>query len=68
MTPQPLPPPSYQKPWLSYQDQVALLQSHGMVIADLAAAAAVEHVKDHSAGGLCVQCEGWQYYKGNGGR
>jgi len=31
----PLPPPDdYQKPWKSYEEQIALLQSRGMVIAN----------------------------------
>jgi len=58
MTPQPLPPPSYQKPWLSYQDQVALLQSRGMVIADLAAAAEfLRHVNYYRFSGYCLAFE-----------
>lgn len=51
--PPPLPP--YQKPWLSHQDQVALLQSRGMVVDDVQAAIEfLQHINYYRFSGFCV--------------
>ena len=45
----------YQKPWLSLQDQIALLQSRGMVIADAQAAIEfLQHINYYRFSFFCV--------------
>lgn len=55
------PPPrlsAYQKPWLSYQDQIALLQSRGMVIDDVHTAIEfLEHVNYYRFSRFCAAFE-----------
>lgn len=55
-----LPPPKspFNKPWLSYQDQVALLQQRGLTIADPAAAAGfLSHTNYYRFSGYCLAFE-----------
>lgn len=50
--------PHYQKPWLSFRDQVALFQSRGLVIADLSAAEDfLRHTNYYRFSGYCVAFE-----------
>ncbi len=50
--------PPYQKPWLSYQDQILLLQSRGMIITDLRAAIDfLKHVNYYRFSGFCLVFE-----------
>ena len=55
----PLPPlASYQKPWKSYQDQLALLQARGLIVADANAALAfLCHVNYYRFSGYCLTFE-----------
>lgn len=56
----PPPPhlPAYQKPWLSYQDQIGLLQSRGMVIDNVQAAIEfLQHINYYRFSGFCVVFE-----------
>jgi abortive infection bacteriophage resistance protein len=49
---------SYQKPWLSYRDQVALLQSRGLVVADVQAAEDFfRHLNYYRFSGYCLAFE-----------
>jgi abortive infection bacteriophage resistance protein len=49
---------SYTKPWLSYQDQVSLLESRGMAIGDVRAAAEfLRHVNYYRFSGFCLAFE-----------
>ena len=49
---------SYQKPWRSYQDQVAMLQQRGLVVSDLAAAADfLSHINYYRFSGYCLAFE-----------
>ena len=58
MSPRPLPLPSYQKPWLSYADQIALLSSRGLVIANVPAATDfLRHVSYYRFSGYCLAFE-----------
>ena len=53
------PPRSpYQKPWLSYQDQVSLLQWRGLIITDHQAAIRfLQHVNYYRFSGFCLAFE-----------
>ena len=56
----PAPPPllPYNKPWLSYQDQIALLQSRGMAVHDVPAAIEfLRHVNYYRFSGYCLVFE-----------
>jgi hypothetical protein len=55
----PAPPrPSYTKPWKSYEDQVALLQTRGLVVADsVVATTFFRHVNYHRFSGYCLAFE-----------
>jgi len=58
LPPAPLPLLPYSKPWLSYQDQVALLQSRGMVVHDVQAATEfLRHVNYYRFSGYCLVFE-----------
>lgn len=58
---------SYQKPWLSYQDQVLLLQSRGLVINDLQAAVEfLRHVNYYRFSGFCLAFESSRHQFQNG--
>jgi len=57
MAPPPQPAP-FSKPWLSYQDQVALLQQRGLAVADPGAAAQfLSHVNYYRFSGYCLAFE-----------
>ncbi|MBN1553611.1 MAG: Abi family protein [Phycisphaerae bacterium] len=50
--------PSYRKPWLSYQDQVSLLQSRGVIIDDVQKAVEfLQHVNYYRFSGYCLAFE-----------
>ena len=52
------PQSSYQKPWLSYQDQISLLQSRGLVVTDVQTATDfLRHVNYYRFSGYCVAFE-----------
>jgi abortive infection bacteriophage resistance protein len=54
----PPPLPAYQKPWLSFPEQIALLQSRGMVVDDVQAAVEfLQHVNYYRFSGFCVAFE-----------
>jgi len=58
MSPPQSPRPSYQKPWLSYADQIALLSSRGLVIANVPAATDfLRHVSYYRFSGYCLAFE-----------
>lgn len=60
VTATPIPPakPAYCKSWLSYSDQVALLQKRGLIVADSAVAAAfLSHVNYYRFSGYCLAFE-----------
>lgn len=49
----------YRKPWLSYADQVALLQSRGLKVVDVCAAAEfLSHINYYRFSGYCLAFEG----------
>ena len=49
---------SYKKPWLSYQDQLLLLESRGLVVTDAQAAIDfLQHVNYYRFSGYCVAFE-----------
>ncbi len=55
-----LPPPlhSYNKPWRSYPDQIALLHARGLVIRDVSSATAfLRHVNYYRFSGYCLAFE-----------
>lgn len=57
-SPLPLTRPAFNKPWLSYCDQIALLQKRGLVVADPAAAAKfLSHVNYYRFSGYCLAFE-----------
>ncbi len=48
----------YQKPWLSYQDQISLLQSRGLIITDVQAVIDfLKHVNYYRFSGFCLAFE-----------
>jgi len=50
--------PAFNKPWLSYSDQVALLKSRGLTIADEAGVAAfLAHINYYRFSGYCLAFE-----------
>lgn len=55
------PPPtkqSFNKPWLAYNDQVALLQQRGLIVADVSSAAEfLSHVNYYRFAGYCLAFE-----------
>ena len=64
-----LPPPfrTYQKPWLSHQDQVSLLQSRGLIITDVQAAIDfLQHVNYYRFSGFCLVFESSRHQFQNG--
>ena len=63
----PNPLPAYQKPWLSYQDQIDLLQSRGMVVDDVQGAIEfLQHVNYYRFSVFCVAFESSRHQFANG--
>ena len=67
MTRRTSPQTSYQKPWLSYQNQISLLQSRGLVVTNVQGAIDfLRHVNYYRFSGYCVAFESARHQFHNG--